>query len=119
MSTKHKVATTDNLSEHGSRMITEIDGRQIAVFNIHGSYYALANYCVHQGGPLCEGGLTGRVIIGSDGWEWEYVDDGTIVECPWHNWKFDVTTGAHVDSDKYATPAYDVEVTDGDVYVFL
>ena len=115
--TRHRVAEEAELAEDGSRVITEVDGQEIAVFNVHGEYHAIPNFCVHQAGPLCEGDLTGQVVVGEDDWEWLWDDDERIITCPWHGWKFDVTTGVNIRDDRYAVPRYEVEVEDGAVYV--
>jgi len=69
------VASTDELPP-GGRKTVAVAGREIAIFNIAGAFYAIENTCPHQGGPLGEGWL-----------------EGTIVSCPWHAWCFDVRTG--------------------------
>jgi len=79
--------------------------------------HALPNFCPHQAAPLCEGELTGRMVVGDDGWEWRYEQEGEIVTCPWHGWKFDVTTGDNIKDDRYAVPTYDVREEGGAVYV--
>ncbi len=60
----------------GAGAIAAVGDRQIAVFFLGDSYYAIDSTCPHRGGPLGEGEV-----------------DGTIVTCPWHGWEFDVTTG--------------------------
>ena len=60
----------------GSGKCVEVNGRQIALFNVGGTFHAIDNTCLHRGGPLAEGEL-----------------DGTVVTCPWHGWQYDVTTG--------------------------
>lgn len=116
MCERHKVADETTLSEPGARVLTEIKGVEIAVFNLDGEYHALANFCPHQSGPLCEGPLRGRVTVGED-LEWEYDSKKRNVVCPWHGWMFDVETGENVDADRYTVPKYDVEVDDGEVFV--
>jgi len=113
---RHRVATVEELSADGDRVISDVDGVEVAVFRIDGEYHALANFCPHQSGPLCEGKLVGR-IQGSDGWQLEYDGDERNVACPWHSWTFDVTTGESLQTDRYAVPTFDVEVEDGDVFV--
>ena len=117
MPTRYAVASTDDLAENGSRAFIDADGVEIAVFNIEGEFYAMANYCVHQAGPLCEGELRGRFGIGDDGWEWTLDPTEQNVVCPWHGWKFDVTTGKNLNDERYVTPTYEVEVEDETVYV--
>jgi nitrite reductase/ring-hydroxylating ferredoxin subunit len=116
MTERYSVADTTELSEDGSRVITEIRGQEIAVFRHDGDYYAVANYCIHQGGPLCEGALSGQMITGEDGWDWHYNDNEKYVVCPWHGWKFDITSGRSPKDERYAVPTYDTEVEDGTVY---
>lgn len=117
MTGRQMVASTEDLAENGSRVIAEVGGREVAVFKHDDGYHAVANYCVHQAGPLCEGDLTGCTVPGDDGWEWGYDDEEKYVRCPWHGWTFDVTTGANVHDRRYRVPTYEVEVEDGDVYV--
>ncbi len=50
------VATVDELP-NGARKIVEIDGRAIAVFNIAGTFYAIADVCSHDDGPVGEGDI--------------------------------------------------------------
>ena len=116
MAERHKVAAESEL-EPGDRAFVQIDGIEVAVFNVEGEYHAMANYCVHQGGPLCEGNLTGRYGMADDDWSWTYDVTEKNVVCPWHGWKFDVTTGENIDDDRYVTPTYEVEVDDGEVFV--
>lgn len=112
-----KIASTDDFDGDGSRVITEVNGQEIAVFRHAGDYYAVANYCVHQSGPLCEGGLTGYMQMAEDNWDWEYDDEPKYISCPWHGWAYDITTGDNVKDSRYSVPVYDVKVEDGDVYV--
>lgn len=116
---RHKVGTTADFDGDGSRIITEIRGREIAVFRIDGAYHALANFCAHQSGPLCEGELTGLLTSGENGRGWEYIDKEHYIKCPWHNWRYDVATGKHVNSNRFRIPIYDVTVDDDEVYVEL
>ncbi|MGQ4557109.1 Rieske 2Fe-2S domain-containing protein [Halobellus sp. GM3] len=117
MTTRHEVCAVGDVAEEGSRVIKEVSGREIAVFNHDGEYHAVLNFCPHQAGPLCEGQINGRTLPKDDGWSWGYDSEQKYVTCPWHAWKFDIETGDHVDSDKYQVPVYDTAVEDGTVYV--
>ena len=112
---RHYVAGADELGP-GDRVIVEIDGREICVFNVDGEFHALANYCVHQGGPACEGLLSGTLAVDDD-FELVYSREGRVLSCPWHGWEFDVTTGEHLSHTGYRLPTYDVEVEDDGIYV--
>lgn len=114
---RHRVAGVDEVAADGDRVIVDVAGQEVAVFRVDGDYHALPNFCPHQAAPLCEGELTGRMVVGDDGWEWEYVQEGEIVTCPWHGWKFDVTSGRNVKDEEIAVPTYEVEVDGDDLYV--
>ena len=60
----------------GEGRVIQINGQEIALFNVEGNFHAIDNVCTHRGGPLGEGLL-----------------NGTTVTCPWHAWTVDVTTG--------------------------
>ena len=79
-----------------------VDGQAIALFNVDGTFHALAGRCPHRGGPLGQGFL-----------------DGPRVSCPWHNYTFDVTTGKNVVSADLVAVRYEVKVEDGSVFVKL
>ena len=111
----HFVAEVDDIPE-GERLIVEIEGREIAVFNVDDAFYALSNYCVHQGGPACEGLISGTMAVDEDR-ELSYSRDGEIVSCPWHGWEFDIKSGEHLAPSNHRLPTYSVEVRDGDIYV--
>jgi 3-phenylpropionate/trans-cinnamate dioxygenase ferredoxin subunit len=70
------VATVAELP-NGARKLIEVDGKALAVFNIAGAYYCIADVCSHDDGPVAEG---------------ELVNDHEI-ECPRHGARFDIRTG--------------------------
>ncbi|PHQ37521.1 (2Fe-2S)-binding protein [Halorubrum persicum] len=113
----HHVIAADDISD-GERIIVDITGREIAVFHSNGEFYALSNYCTHQGGPACEGLLSGTLDVDGDD-ELAWACDDEIVACPWHGWEFDITDGTHTASDDYRLPTYDVHILDGELYVEL
>ena len=88
------------LSEAG--MVAEVNGKAIAVFNVDGTFYAIDNTCVHRGGPLGEGDVVGDVVA-----------------CPWHNWEFNVKTGACINNPSAKVKAYEVTVEGTDIKVRL
>lgn len=70
-----KVANIADIKENVP-FCAETGGQKLAIYKVNGKYYAINNICTHAGGPLCMGEL-----------------NGSIVTCPWHGSKFDVTTG--------------------------
>jgi nitrite reductase (NADH) small subunit len=85
----------------GTCKVVQAGGKTIALFNIDGTFYALDNACTHRGGPLGEG----RV-------------DGTVVTCPWHGNRFDVTTG-RVITGTSDVATYSVQIHGDDVLIDL
>ena len=94
MNARYEVCPAADLAP-GERVIADLDGMSVGVFNVDGEYHALKNDCPHQRAPLCEGSLTGLTTAEGPG-EFEYERDGEIVRCPWHGWEFDVRTGESV-----------------------
>jgi nitrite reductase/ring-hydroxylating ferredoxin subunit len=95
------VAKVDELPA-GTTRVVEAGGRAVALFNVDGRFYALDNACPHRGGPLGEGDL-----------------DGAVVTCPWHAWRFDVTTGANANNPAVRLPCFPASVEGGEVFVEL
>lgn len=114
---QHKIAESSDFETEESCVIEEIEGIEVAVYRIQGEYHALANFCPHQSGPLCEGELKGRMVPGDDGWEWKYDSEKKIVLCPWHGWQFDVTTATNTDDTSISVPKFDVVEKDDGIYV--
>jgi len=53
-----------------------VDGKEIAVSNVDGNYFAIDDTCTHSGASLSEGKL-----------------DDSIVTCDWHGAQFDCKNG--------------------------
>lgn len=113
---KVKLADVSEFSGDGSRVITEVDGQEVAIIYYDGEYYGMANYCIHQSGPLCEGALTGTVEMADDGWDWSFDAEEKYISCPWHGWMFDITTGESAKDSRLRVPTFDVAVEDGSVF---
>lgn len=92
----------DDLTESEAKSIF-LAGKQVAVFKIDGTIYALSDRCSHARGPLSEGKLDG-----SD----------CSVTCPWHYAKFDLTTGKVLDGvASTGVSAYEADTRNGMVYL--
>ena len=104
----------------GTRKIVTVGGRSIGVFNIGGQFYALRNRCPHQGAPLCRGKVKGTTIPGKP-YEYVYGRDQEIIQCPWHGWEFEITTGrTFFNPHRMRVKTYEVSVEpDGEVDVTL
>ncbi|MDF2958520.1 MAG: 2Fe-2S ferredoxin [Paenibacillus sp.] len=102
----------------GTYKIVEVEGRSIGVYNVKGEYYAIHNYCPHQGAQLCKGPVCGTTLE-SQVYEFIYGKDQEIVRCPWHGWEFDLKSGKSLFSERVRVRSYKVEVTDGSVGVII
>lgn len=96
------VATVEELG-NGQRIILEVDGLSIAIFNIAGQYFAIADVCSHDDGPVAEGELSDYQI-----------------ECPRHGALFDIKTGKALTLPAVVDiPAYPVRVEKGEILLGL
>jgi nitrite reductase/ring-hydroxylating ferredoxin subunit len=98
----------------GGRLIVEIEGRSIGVFNVRGRFYALRNGCPHRGGALCAGPICGTVLP-SDDRSYVYGREGEILRCAWHGWEFEIATGRALVDPTVRARTYPVTVEDGNV----
>lgn len=119
---EHVVAKADEIAA-GERLLVQLEGRDVAVFNVDGEYRAYTNWCPHQSGPVCEGNLTGTFEASFDGdaldTDLEWTREGCILNCPWHGWEFDVETGECLSRPKVTLVSHSVDVDGGDVVVSL
>lgn len=84
----------------GEGKVVNVNGREIALFNVEGTFYAIDNACRHKGGPLGEGML-----------------DGSIVTCPWHHWTYNVRTGVSPVNPQVKVDTYEIKVEGDEVKV--
>jgi 3-phenylpropionate/trans-cinnamate dioxygenase ferredoxin component len=78
MGTFKKAGKAGELADGGKQKVV-LDGQEIMLARVGGSYYALANRCPHMGGDLSAGRL-----------------EGTIITCPRHGSQFDVRDGHNI-----------------------
>lgn len=88
---RHVVARADEIAP-GAAKLVRVKGREIAVFNVHGEFFALFNRCPHEGAPLCQGRVV-SLVESDDPGTYRISRQGELVRCPWHGWEFDIRTG--------------------------
>ena len=94
------VAKTGDIPPGGFRTV-DVDGANIAVFNVGGEYFAIEDVCTHDGGQL-----TGGTV------------EGDQVECPRHGARFCIRTGAALTAPAYEpTVKFPVRIEHGEVQV--
>ena len=84
----------------GESKIANVNGTDIALFNVDGEFFAISNVCLHRGGPLGEGFV-----------------EGDVVTCPWHGWRYNIKTGANAMIPSQKVASYQVKVEGSDVFV--
>lgn len=119
MTSEYAVARIDELPE-GAHIVVEVNGREIGLFNVKGTLYALPNVCVHQSGPLCRGAISGTLEAGTEtNWQRRWAHEGEIVVCPWHALEYNITTGQCLAYPNRRLPLYPVVVKDDEVKVVI
>ena len=95
---RYVVAKAAEVGPGTSRLVTA-GGRRIALFNVKGAFYALADKCPHESGPLSRGQIIGLSVADVPG-AYRLERAGEFVKCPWHGWEFEICTG-----QSYCDPA--------------
>ena len=70
------VVAKANEIEEGVVKVVRVGDAPIGVTKVEGEFFAFADVCTHDGGPVAEGEL-----------------DEYVIECPRHGAKFDIRTG--------------------------
>lgn len=65
----------------GTMLDVEIRGQRLLLVNAEQAFYLFNARCPHRDGPLEEGKL---------------YDNGCVIECPWHYYRYDVRTGKNL-----------------------
>lgn len=100
--------------------VVKVGRREIGVFNVDGTFYALPNLCTHQLGPLCKGRVSGTVICSRETeWKLQWGFDGEIVTCPWHGMEYHIKTGVCLAFPEIRLRSYEVWVEDEQIKVRL
>ncbi len=109
---RHVVAKVDEL-DIGTSKLVKVAGRDIALFNVKGEFFAIANRCPHEGADLCRGQLVGLAESDEPG-QYRMTRHGELVRCPWHGWEFDIRTGkSWCDPARTRVKSFDVSVAKG------
>ena len=99
-----RVTRAVNIPEREGRAV-RIGAREIAIFNLGDRFLATDNQCPHQGGPLCDGIVTGSSVV-----------------CPLHAWKVNLASGSverPATAKDHCVATYPIRVDDGVVVIQL
>ena len=96
----YRACHTSEIVEGTARSV-EIGDRQLALYNIGGTFYATDNRCTHARAQLSEGFI-----------------EGDTIECPLHGGRFHIPTGRPLTHPvRVAISAYPVQVIDNQIYI--
>lgn len=96
-------AAAENEVTDWQMLAVPLADREIALYSVDGAFYATDNLCTHGHARLCDGFL-----------------EGTEIECPLHQGRFDVRTGAATCAPATgALRTYPVKTGDGRVWIKL
>ena len=96
----HPIAKRSDVPPGTAKRIV-VDGVEVLLCNVDGTFYAVEDVCTHDGGPLDQGEL-----------------EDCRIECPRHGAQFDVTTGAALTLPAVVPlPTYGVRVEGDDIFV--
>ena len=85
----------------GSRRVQRPAGMDVALFrSAEDEVFALLDRCPHKGGPLSQG-----IVFGNS------------VACPLHNWTIGLGNGCAREPDEGCTPAFQVKLDGGEVFL--
>lgn len=99
----HGAGSVEDLAAAGDKRVIRLLDRQILLIQRHSALYAIDNRCPHEGYPLSEG---------------TFAEEGCVLTCQWHNWKFDLQSGETlIGGDRLNR--YPVRVQDGQIDIEL
>ena len=95
------ICQVQDIPRQGARRVARPRGLEVALFRTAGDeVFALLDRCPHKGGPLSQGTVFGKSVA-----------------CPLHNWTIGLCNGQAAAPDEGCTPAFQVKVEDGAVYL--
>ncbi len=84
----------------GQGIAYPVNDRMVAVFNEHGQYQAIDDFCPHMGASLAGG----------------QVQDG-VVTCPWHAWRFKTCDGTWCDNPQISIDSFECRIEGDEIQV--
>jgi nitrite reductase/ring-hydroxylating ferredoxin subunit len=106
---------------NGDRRIVFVGDNEIGVFKHEDQFYAYSNFCLHQGGPACEGltiaKVEERLRPDKTSMGLYFSEDEMHFVCPWHGMEYDMKTGECVSDRKMRLKKYKTVQKGDELYV--
>ena len=80
-----------------------IDNEAICLSKVNGLFYAISDKCPHDGGPMSAGSCF----------------QNTIIECPWHHFRFSLTDGKSLGNKTSNIRTYNVKIENNQLFIEL
>lgn len=103
----------------GTRLLVPEGPFGIGIYNVDGAFHAVANYCPHEGAPVCLGRVHGSNAYDEETEQVVRVLEGRVLRCPWHQWEFDLVTGKSLAKPERRVKTYEVAVVEEKIVVYL
>ena len=105
----------------GDRRIVFVGDKEIGVFRDAGQFYAYSNFCLHQGGPACEGltiaKVEERLRPDKTSQGLVFSDSEKHFVCPWHGYEYDMKTGECVSDRRLKLRKFEIVQKGDELYV--
>ena len=107
--------------KNGDRQIIRIGEQEIGIFRHEDQFHAYSNFCLHQGGPACEGltiaGVKEKLREDKTSVGLYFDEKSMHFVCPWHGYEYDMFTGEQVADRRLKLKKYQVVQKGDEVYV--
>lgn len=95
----HRIGPLEELAGRELQQVT-VAGKSVALSHKDGQFGAIAGRCLHVGGPLGDGKLTGENVV-----------------CPWHGWSFNRRDGQSGKGHPIAVASYELKQEEGALWI--
>lgn len=86
----------------GARLAYDFEYESVIVVNVGGTFFAVADRCTHDDGPLGDGEIDAPACV---------------IVCPRHGARFNLKTGAATFPAVEPVPTYELKIEAGEIYV--
>jgi nitrite reductase/ring-hydroxylating ferredoxin subunit len=97
-----RLAAQSELPPRNQAKEFQMGDKMICIADVDGTITAMDNVCLHVGGPLGQGVISGGKVV-----------------CPWHGWQYDPKTGQAGHNPNAKVAVYPIKIENGEVLIEL